>query len=405
MAGAGEIQSEAGMLRRILDSVEAPTAAERVRTGPGIVGRVCAGDVASPRSLPAADTATMDGYALRRSDAPGALPVAGEAWAGAPFEGEAAPGTCVRIATGAWVPAGLDLVVPREEAQAGGDKVTFGRPGDSNIRLRGEELAEGEALVEAGSVLTPRSLALLAGLGIDRVAVRPRPTVGVISTGDEIRDPGESLPPGASHDANRPMVLSLLGRSGFAALDLGIARDDERSLREALGQAQESCDAAVTIGGASVGERDLVKKVLADMGEMTAWKVAIKPGKPLVLGRIGKVPLFGLPGNPSSAFVTFSLLVLPGLWKLAGVDPLPVLHSFRARLSAGLGKRPGRAEYFRAALTCDPELGWVATPFPMQGSGALSVLARADCLLRLPEGSEGAAEGEEVDVYPLEALP
>ncbi len=405
MAGAGDIQSEAEMLGRILDSVRAPAAEERVRVGPGIVGRVCAGDVASPLSLPAADTATMDGYALRRSDAPGALPVAGESWAGAPFAGEAGPGTCVRIATGAWVPDGLDLVVPREEAKADGDRVAFGKPLESNIRRMGEELAAGEPLVEAGSIVTPRSLALLAGLGIDRIPVRPKPTVGVISTGDEIRDPGEGLPPGSSFDANRPMVLSLLERSGFGALDIGIARDDEESLREAFTRAQESCDAAVTIGGASDGERDLVKKVLADMGEITAWKVAIKPGKPLVLGRIGDVPLFGLPGNPSSAFVTFSLLVLPGLWKLAGVDPLPVLHSFKARLAGGLRKRPGRAEYFRAELACDPKLGWVATPFAMQGSGALSVLARADCLLRLPEGSKGAAKGDEVDVYPLEALP
>ena len=402
-----KIQSETEMLGHILDVIGTLPDPERLKVGREIVGRVCAKTVRSPVSLPAADTATMDGYALRRTDAPDTLPVAGASWAGDPHNGEVEPGHCVKIATGAWVPQGLDLVVPREDVKAEGDKVTFGKPepGTSNIRVRGEELAVDEAVIEAGTLVTPRILALLAGLGIDRVDIYKLPTVGVISTGDEMRDVGEDLPPGASYDANRPMLLSLLERSGFKAMDLGIAKDTEESLKDAFAQARSSCDAVITIGGASVGDKDLVKKVISGIGEVQSWKVAIKPGKPLVLGKVGDIPLFGLPGNPSSAYVTFSLLVLPGLWKLAGMDPLPALHSFDARLVGDLRKRPGRTEYFRAILSQDPKKGWTVAPFEMQGSGVLSVLARANCLLRLPEASKGARDGEMVEVFPLEALP
>lgn len=401
------IQSESEMLGHILASVETLPGNERSKVGASIAGRICAETVHSQVSLPASDIATMDGYALRRSDTPGTLPVSGASWAGQPCTDEINPGHCVKIATGAWVPDGLDLVVPYEDVTLEGDHVAFGpcKKGESNIRAKGEELKAGEPVIEAGSLVTPRNLALLAGLGIDRIDLRMVPTIGVLSTGDEMRDVGEALPAGASFDANRPMLLALLGNSGFATVDLGIAKDDEASIEEAFRQAQASCDAIITIGGASVGDRDLVKDVVSRMGEIHSWKVAIKPGKPLVLGKVGAVPLFGLPGNPSSAYVTFSLLVLPGLWKIAGMDPLPVLHSFEAKLVGDLGKKPGRTEYFRATLAQDPKKGWTVMPSAMQGSGVLSVLARANCLLRLPEESKGAKDGDPVEVFPLESLP
>ena len=402
-----KIQSESQMLKRILDAVEPVMGSERIRVDANIEGRICKRALTSPVALPAENTSTMDGFALRHKDVPGSFPIVGESWAGKPFEGAVGDGACVKIATGAWVPMDLDLVVPIENVEVNGEEVTIRQPckGEDNIRKKGEEIGIDEVVIDAGTQVTPRMIALLTGLGIDRIDLFAVPVVGVLSTGDELRDVGENLPAGASYDANRPMLLSLLRQAGFKAKDLGIAIDKEESLKEILEEAKDICDALVTIGGASVGDKDLVRKVVSTLGEAQSWKVAIKPGKPLVLGKVGNVPLFGLPGNPSSSYVTFSLLVLPGLFKLAGMEPPPALHFLWASLVGDLEKKPGRAEYLRATLAHDKKNGWTVSPHRMQGSGVLSVLARANCLVRLPEKSAGAKDGDMVLVFPLESLP
>lgn len=373
---------------------------------PQALDRILAEEISSPLSVPPFDNAAMDGYAVRLADlAAGApLPVAGKAFAGQPYEGEWPAGHCIRIMTGAPVPAGTEAVVMQEETQEGGNGITFLTtpfPGQ-NIRRRGEDLAQGSQVLASGLRLSPRELPLLASLGIATVTVRRPLKVAIFSTGDELKPLGTPLAHGDIYDSNRYGVKAMLTRMGIECLDLGIIPDDPAALRAAFQQADREADALITTGGVSVGEADFTKQLLEELGEIGFWKLAIKPGKPFAFGRLPNAWFFGLPGNPVSAMVTFDQLVQPALARLAGhhfARPLPL----QAMAAEPLKKAPGRLDFQRGILSQGPD-GLVVRSTGSQDSGVFSSLSRANCYIVLEQERGKVAAGETVTVEPFSGL-
>ncbi|MFM8344351.1 MAG: gephyrin-like molybdotransferase Glp, partial [Betaproteobacteria bacterium] len=316
------------------------------------LGRVLAQPILSPLDVPSHDNSAMDGYALRgqdlRSDGPTELRIAGKGLAGQRFEGTAAPGECVRITTGAVMPAGLDTVVPQEFATVVEDRVRVEpgvvRPGD-NRRLAGEDLAKGAVALPQGRLLTASDLGVAASLGRAELPVRRRLRVAFFSTGDELRSLGESLDTGCVYDSNRYTIWGMLQRLGFVELiDMGVVRDDAAALTTAFEQAADCADAIITSGGVSVGEADHTKQVMAALGDVAFWRIAMRPGRPMAIGRLhGGTLLFGLPGNPVAVMVTFYAFVRGALLQMAGVQGLPPVL-LKARCQTPLRKKPGRTE-------------------------------------------------------------
>ena len=378
------------------------------------LGRVLARDIVSAIDVPAHDNSAMDGFALRgselRADAPTRLRVVGSGLAGQNFDGAVPPGACVRITTGAVMPAGLDTVVPQEFTQLDGEHVSVSpgllRTGD-NRRLAGEDLARGEAALSAGRLLRPADLGLLASLGLAEVPVRRCVRVAFFSTGDELRSIGEPLDTGCVYDSNRYTVWGMLQRLGLQAIDLGVVRDDPAALREAFAQAAACADAVITSGGVSVGEADHTKRVMAELGEVLFWRIAMRPGRPMAIGRIGtpghQAILFGLPGNPVAVMVTFYAFVRDALLQMAGAAPQP-LPLLRAASAAPIRKKPGRTEYQRGILARGADGGWQVSITGAQGSGILRSMSQANGMVVLhhEQGSVGA--GEPVDVLPFHGL-
>jgi molybdopterin molybdotransferase len=383
------------------------------------LGRVLAADVVSPIDVPAHDNSAMDGYAfdgsVLKADAPTLLNVAGSVFAGAPFSGAVAASDCVRIMTGAVMPAGLDTVVPQELCRADGDRVTIApgviRSGE-NRRRRGEDLSAGKPALQAGRVLKPADLGLIASLGIGSVTVLRRLRVALFSTGNELRTLGQPLDPGCVYDSNRYSLLGALQRLGCEVIDLGLVNDDPAALQATLETAVQQADVVLTSGGVSVGDADYTREVLARMGEVAFWKVAMRPGRPFAFGplrRPGGAPpawLFALPGNPVAALVTFYAFARDALLVLAGaqVQPLPVLQ---ARCTSAIRKRPGRTEFQRAivepAPASDPG-GWQVRLTGSQGAGVLRSMSEANALLVLRHEQGSVAAGEMVDVWLFEGL-
>ena len=378
------------------------------------LGRVLAHDIVSAINVPAHDTSAMDGYALRGSDllvdAPTALDIVGTGFAGDRFTGEVLAGQCLRIMTGAVMPAGLDTVVPQEFTQAGDGKVLIPpgvvRPGD-NRRLAGEDLAAGESALRSGRVLRPADIGLLASLGRAEVAVRRRLRVAFFSTGDELRSIGEPLDEGCVYDSNRYTLWAMLQRLGVDAVDMGVVRDEPAALEAAFRQAAESADAVITSGGVSVGEADHTKQVMAVVGDVLFWRIAMRPGRPMAIGRIesgGRTAvLFGLPGNPVAVMVTFYAFVRDALLQMAGAtrEALPML---RAASVQALRKKPGRTEYQRGFVTRAAGGGWQVAVTGAQGSGILRSMSEANGLVVLHHTQGDVAEGELVDVLPFDGL-
>ncbi len=373
---------------------------------PQALDRILAEEISSPLSVPPFDNAAMDGYAVRLADlAAGApLPVAGKAFAGQPYEGEWPAGHCIRIMTGAPVPAGTEAVVMQEETQANDNGITFlthPQPGQ-NIRRRGEDLAQGARVLASGLRLSPRELPLLASLGIASVSVRRPLKVAIFSTGDELKPLGTPLRHGDIYDSNRYGVKAMLSRMGIDCLDLGIIPDDPAALRAAFLQADREADALITTGGVSVGEADFTKQLLEELGEIGFWKLAIKPGKPFAFGRLPSAWFFGLPGNPVSAMVTFDQLVQPALARLAGQQferPLPL----KATATEPLKKSPGRLDFQRGILSAGPN-GLEVRSTGSQDSGVFSSLSRANCYIVLEQERGKVAAGETVTVEPFSGL-
>jgi molybdopterin molybdotransferase len=348
---------------------------------------VLAEDVFAQRDVPPEDNSAMDGYALRAADltANRSLPLsqriaAGEV--GKPLQ----RGTAARIFTGAFIPPGADTVVAQEDCQesAGVVMVSAEVRCGQHIRPRGQDIKSGQLLLPKGHRLLAADLGLLASLGIKSVAVSKPLRVAIMSTGDELREPGEDLLPGQIYNSNRPMLAALLTRLGVEVVDIGIVADSPEATQQALERARDSADLVISSGGVSVGEEDHVKAQVEALGSLLMWKLAIKPGKPLAYGRLGEVPFFGLPGNPVSGFVTFSLLVRPYILKMLGATQL--LPSQWPAVAAFDWPRAGtRQEYLRARV--QPKNGSMEVDVhPQQSSGALSSVSWANALAVIPVG-------------------
>ena len=380
------------------------------------LGRVLAHHVISSIDVPAQDNSAMDGYALRGAelamDAITVLRVAGTGFAGQTDLASVRAGECVRIMTGAVMPAGLDTVIPQEFVTLDGDKVRIPagvvRAGD-NRRLAGEDLSRGEIALKAGRVLRPADIGMLASLGQAEVLVRRRLRVAFFSTGDELRSIGEPLDAGCVYDSNRYTLWAMLQRLGVVELiDMGVVKDEPDALRAAFASAALDADAVITSGGVSVGEADHTKQIMAELGDVLFWRIAMRPGRPMAIGRIATAGhsaiLFGLPGNPVAVMVTFYALVRDALLAMSGASaqPMPLL---RAESTDGIRKKPGRTEYQRGIVTRAAEGGeWQVRITGSQGSGILRSMSEANGLVVLHHSQGNVAAGERVDVVPFEAL-
>ncbi len=378
------------------------------------LGRVLAADLLSPIDVPAHDNSAMDGYAF----AGGALaagtalarPVVGTVFAGAPLATAVGAADSVKIMTGAVMPAGLDTVVPQELCRVDSGRVLIEpgvvQPGE-NRRRRGEDLSLGQPALRAGRVLRPADLGLIASLGIADVRVARRLRVALFSTGDELRAPGQPLPPGCIYDSNRYSLMAALQRLGMEVVDLGLVRDDPLALRATLEAAVAQADVVLTSGGVSAGDADHTRALLAQMGDVAFWKVAMRPGRPFAFGPLHSAGrhswLFALPGNPVAALVTFYALVRDGLLRLAGAtpEPLPVLQ---ARCLQAIRKRPGRTELQRGRVSRSDDGSWQVQTTGSQGAGILRSMCEANTLLVLRHDQGSVAAGEPVDVWLFDGL-
>ena len=404
------------------------------------LGRVLAADVISPFDVPPHDNSAMDGYAFdgqQITDTPLTLQVMGTAFAGKAWQGSALPGQCVKIMTGAIMPTGLDTVVPQEFVSVNGDFITIPprllTPGD-NRRHRGEDLMRGKPALLKGELITPARLGLVASLGLETVPCYRQLKVAYFSTGDEILSLGEPPREGAVYDSNRYTVFGLLSRLGCKVIDMGVVRDKPEALEAAFAQAAAQADAVITSGGVSVGEADHTKAMMKKLGDVAFWRIAMRPGRPMAVGRIEKpvlepVPgdksdfrpintgvrnyeinsnsngciLFGLPGNPVAVMVTFLAFVRPALLQMMGAsaEPQPLL---KARSQEAMRKKSGRTEYQR---------GWVSTAADgtlqvkttgNQGSGVLSSMAQANGLIVLHHAQGSVEINDNIDVLMFDGI-
>ncbi|NIR60370.1 MAG: molybdopterin molybdenumtransferase MoeA, partial [Gammaproteobacteria bacterium] len=370
------------------------------------LGRVLAEPVRSPLDVPGHTNSAVDGYALDGRALPAGEParfeVVGELRAGAAAPARVPAGGCVRIMTGAPLPAGADTVIMQEHAAREGAWIRVG-PGHragQNVRQAGEDLARGQVAVAAGTRLGAAELGLLASLGVAEVAVQRRLRVAYGSTGDELRSPGEPVAGGQIYDSNRFTLRALLEGLDVEGVDLGILSDTPEAVEDALRQGARHADAIITSGGVSVGEADYVKTVLQRRGRIDFWKVAIKPGRPFACGTLDGTAFFGLPGNPVAAMVTFLQLVRPALTVMGGGRWRPPLR-VRARAAAPLRKRPGRTEFQRGVLEAGADGTLTVRPWGPQGSGILRSMSEADCFVVLPHEAGPVEEGAEVLVEPF----
>ncbi len=368
-------------------------------------GRVLAEPLAARRTQPPVAMSAMDGYAVRHDDAAAgaSLALVGAVAAGGLYEGTVGPGQAVRIFTGAALPAGADSVVIQENVTAADGRITVNEASKAvgaNVRRAGIDFREGEVKLGAGIRLGARHVALAAGMGHAFLPVRRRPRIALLATGDELRRPGESLGPTQIIASNAYGLAALVRACGAEAVDLGIAPDDRAKLARAAAGAQ-GCDLLVTIGGASVGEHDLIRDVLGQGGaSLDFWKIAMRPGKPLMFGETGGVKLLGLPGNPVSALVCGLLFLTEAISGLLGTSQTP-LPMTEARAGADLPENDRREDYLRARLGRDEAGRLVATPFPRQDSSMLSTLADADCFIVRPPAAPAAPAGSPIPILDL----
>jgi molybdopterin molybdotransferase len=368
-------------------------------------GRILARDVIATMNLPPHANSAVDGYAVAHADLmpdrETVLPVTGRAAAGHPLGRSARRGEAIRIFTGAPMPDGTDTVMMQEDCALEDERVRL-RPGikkGANRRHAGEDIAKDETALSVGRRLRAPDLGLAAALGHREVCVFRPLRVALMSTGDEIRDPGAPLPPGAIYDANRVMLAALLAGLGCAVSDFGIRPDREAALADTLAAASADHDLIVTSGGVSTGEEDHVKSAIEGLGSLHFWRLAIRPGRPVALGQVAGVPLIGLPGNPVAVVVTFVVLARPLVLKLAGATPSPP-RLFSVRAGFACRKKLGRREYLRASLQREGD-AVVAVKYPNDGAGILSSIVRSDGLVILEETASELAAGSMVDFLPF----
>jgi molybdopterin molybdotransferase len=381
--------------------------------------RVLAEDIVSPIDVPSHDNSAMDGYAVRAGDlapdAPTVLEEIGVALAGKPFRGEVRTGQCVRIMTGAVMPEGTDTVVVQEVTKAEGTRITvpLGQERGQNRRLAGEDLQKGKPALKSGTLIRPAELGMIASLGIGEVKVKRRLRVAFFSTGDELksiddgtRAVGQPLAAGEVYDSNRYTLHGVLTRLGCEIIDMGVVRDDPALLEAAFRKAAASADAVITSGGVSVGEADYTKQMMAKLGEVVFWTIAMRPGRPMAFGRIatdGKAAyLFGLPGNPVAVMVTFYHFVRGALLTMMGRNDtdLPLV---RVKSQTAIRKKPGRTEYQRGILE-NKNGEWTVRLTGAQGSGILRSMSEANCFVVLGHEQGAVKPGDPVDVMLMDGL-
>ncbi len=390
------------------------TATERVPLTTA-VGRILAADLISPIDVPAHDNSAMDGYALHgadlAADGPTTLRTLAETvFAGTPYAGSVARGRCIRIMTGAVMPAGLDTVVPHELVTVDGDRIDI-RAGilkaGENRRRQGEDLTRGKPALSAGRLLRPADVGLLASLGFAEASVFRRLRVALFSTGDEVFAPGQPLPPGGIYDSNRFTLTAALQRLDVEVIDLGLVKDDRAALTAVLQRAVAEADVVVTSGGVSMGDADYTRDILAAMGDVSFWKVAMRPGRPFAFGPLRhagrEAMLFALPGNPVAALVTFYAFARDALRVLGGARPEPVA-ALQVKSAVAIRKRPGRTEFQRGIVEAAPDGGWQVRPTGSQGAGILRSLSEANALVVLQHAQGSVAAGEPVEVWLFDGL-
>ncbi len=368
------------------------------------LGRVLAQDIVPAIDVPAHDNSAMDGYAVRFADLGQPLREVGTALAGRPFAARLGAGECVRIMTGAVMPQGADTVVIQEVVQKDGERIVVppGQKRAQNVRYAGEDLKTGVPVLHPGKWLRPAELGLIASLGIGEVRVKRRLRVAFFSTGDELASIGTKLKEGEVYDSNRYTLHGMLSRLGVEISDLGVARDDPKALEAAFAKASFA-DAVITTGGVSVGEADFVKQLMAKLGEVLFWKIAMRPGRPMAFGRIGNATLFGLPGNPVAVMVTFYQFVRDALLHLSGREDDYAIPLLKASAAERIRKVPGRTEYQRGVLYREKS-EWRVRTTGQQGSGVLRSMSEANCFIVLEHERGSVEAGEGVDVQLFEGV-
>jgi molybdopterin molybdotransferase len=397
----------------IANAIQSITQTERVPLKQAL-GRTLANDVTAPINVPSYDNSAMDGYAFSGADLMQGeitLKVVGKAFAGHPYPQQVQAGECVRIMTGALMPRGCDTVIPQElVAETNGQAITIAAnviKAGSNLRLAGEDLPAGATVLHQGRLLTPSDLGLIASLGIAELEVMRKLRVAFFSTGDELRSIGQPLDEGCVYDSNRYTLQAMLDRAGFEAIDLGVVRDDPAALEQTLRDACRQADAVITTGGVSAGDADHTRDLMARLGEVMFWKIAMRPGRPMAFGQLaldGKNTLFfGLPGNPVAVMATFYFFAREALFRLQGATPerLPVV---RATSLQAIAKRPGRTEYQRGVLTFDQHGAAQVRLTGAQGSGILSSMSEANCMVVLAHDEVDIRAGQPVSAIPFAGL-
>ncbi len=391
---------------RTLERVRPLGETERVALGAAL-GRVLSAPVLAPADVPNHDNSAMDGYAVRFDDLDAGgetvLSLAGVVAAGAEANAVLGPGQALRIFTGAPIPEGSDCVVIQEVVRRDGDRVIVpaGQKRHQYVRRAGQDIAAGAEVFAAGRRLGPAEIGMLTSLGLTEVELFRRLRVAVLSTGNEVQAPGRPIAPGQLYDSNRATLIAALTALGVEVIDLGIARDERAEIEAGLRRGAAEADVVLTSGGVSVGDFDLVKDVIDELGAIDFWKVRMKPGKPQAHGRLGGAEFFGLPGNPVSVMVTYLLLVRPALLRMMGADPGAVKSLRLPYRGAPIHKRHDRAEFIRAVIHFDGAEAHV-TSTGAQGSGILSSMAAANAFIALPEAPVDLAEGDLVTVIPIE---
>lgn len=365
------------------------------------LGRTLAADVISSMNVPGHNNSAMDGFAFRHAEAQQPLKVAGIAFAGKPFTGILPPGGCIKIMTGAVIPAEVDTVVMQEQTTTQGEMITLTKvpPVGANIRLTGEDIAIGQTVLSRGHQLQPADMGLLASLGIAEVQVYRRLKVAFFSTGDELVSVGQPLQAGQIYDSNRYSLWGMCQALGVEMHDLGNVADDPAALENMLLTAAAKHDVVMTSGGVSVGEADFMKQLLAKHGQVLFWKINMKPGRPLAYGKIGQSHYFGLPGNPVSTMVTFYQFVQTALKHLMGANGIPT-PTFQVECVDTIKKAPGRTEFQRGILFKDGP-HWKVKTTGGQGSGILSSMSQANCFIVLDEPTGTLEAGSLVEVQPF----
>jgi len=390
--------------RRIVQSMR-PIAPEQVSLKDAL-GRVLAEDVASRRTQPPTAVSAMDGYAVRAEDVaqlPARLKIIGYSQAGGGHDGVVGPGETVRIFTGAPVPDGADAIVIQENTEVDGDEVSVIEGSASAgryVRPAGLDFEAGQILLRAGKALTARDIGLAAGMNVPWLKVRRRPRIALLATGDEIVMPGEPIGPNQIVSTNGLSLAAFISAEGGSSIDLGIAPDSENALAS-MAAGAKGADMLVTMGGASVGDHDLVQRVLGDIGlEVDFWKIAMRPGKPLIFGHLGKTPILGLPGNPVSSMVCAVIYLRAAIRAMLALDA-PEYETVEVNLGADLAENDERQDYLRARLETGPDGATVALPFDLQDSSMFAHLAHADCLIIRAPFAPAAKAGSRVATLPL----